>query len=245
MTRTLKNLGKKVLPESWIFFYHSLRAALKLGIVGPLFATQRNARLKVRLGGEAGWNIPATAIRDTSICYCVGCGEDITFDLELLRRYDCTIFAFDPTPRAIAHVKEHASQLPNYRFSTFAIWDDDATVKFYVPPAGVSHSITNLEGTEEFIEVPTKRLKQVFDSNGHAAIALLKMDIEGAEHTVIRTIVEDRLQIGVLCVEFDELASHATPERLASIRATIQSLLDFGYEYFWIEGSNFTFVRRP
>jgi FkbM family methyltransferase len=244
MHPTIKKIGKRVLPQASILFYHSLRAALKLGILGPLFRTQWNAARKVRLGDEGGWTIPRSLLRESSICYCIGCGEDITFDLELIRRASCTVFAFDPTPRAIAHVAEHAANVPNYKFYEFAIWDKEDTVKFYVPPIGVSHSITNLEGTDAYIEVPTKRLKQVLESNAHAAIALLKMDIEGAEHTVIRTIVEDQLQIDVLCVEFDELAK-PTPERLAAIKRSIRSLLDFGYDYFWIEGSNFTFVRQP
>ena len=240
----MKNIGKKVLPRSWIFLYHSTRAAWKLGLLMPLFLTLRNARKKVRLGDRGGWTIPREFLNEHSICYCVGCGEDITFDLELIRKYSCAVFAFDPTPRSIAHVAKHAAHLANYRLSEFAIWDREEVVKFYAPrkKTRVSHSITNLDGTEDYFEVPTKTLKQVFDENGHTAITLLKMDIEGAEHAVIRTIVENNLPIEVLCVEFDELAG-ITPERVARIRRSIQSLLDFGYHYFWIEGPNFTFVR--
>ncbi len=242
----LKKIGKKILPQWAIYFYHSLRFSRKLGITWPLLRSLGNWRRKVRLGGEAGWTIPRTLLNEASVCYCIGCGEDITFDLELIRTYGCTVYAFDPTPRAIAHVAAHTHGIPEYRFAEVAIWDKEDTVRFYVPGEehGVSHSITNLDSTTEYIEVPTKRLRQVFQSNGHASIALLKMDIEGAEHTVIQTVVEDALAIDVLCIEFDELAKYATPERVAKIRGSIQSLLDHGYDYFWIEGSNFTFVRR-
>lgn len=242
----IKTIGKALLPASVIHFYHSVRAARKLKIFGPLFLTLRNARQKVRLGGEAGWTIPRAALDSTSVCYCIGCGEDITFDLAVIQEYACPVFAFDPTPRAIAHVAKHASHVPQFTLAEFAIWDKDDTVRFYVPgeALGVSHSITNLDGTADYIEVPSRRLSRVLADNGHAAIALLKMDIEGAEHTVIRTIIEDRLRIGVLCVEFDELAKHATPDRVAAMRQSIKSLLDYGYDYFWIEGSNFTFVHR-
>lgn len=241
----LKTLGKKVLPQSAIYFYHSFRYSVRLGMLGSLLRTLPNFRRKERLGGEAGWTIPAGLIGPDAVCYCIGCGEDITFDLELIDRYGCSIFAFDPTPRAIAHVAAHAGHNPRYHFFEVAIWDKEETVRFYAPPdAGVSHSITNLEGTDTYIEVPAKRLRQVVEAHGHSSIALLKMDIEGAEHTVIRTIVEDRIPIDVLCVEFDELARHATKDRVRAMRGTIRSLHEAGYDLFWIETSNFTFVHR-
>jgi FkbM family methyltransferase len=246
VVRRAKSVAKRLLPASWIYFYHSLRVALKLGILPELIRTLRNAPEKLRLGGEGGWTIPRSRFDAESICYCVGCGEDISFDLELIGRFACTVFAFDPTPRAIVHVAKHAGDNPRYHFSKIAIWEKEDTVRFYAPgeALGVSHSITNLDGTNEYIEVPAKRLAQVLAENGHSAITLLKMDIEGAEHTVIKTIVDDRLPVDVVCVEFDELAKYGTPERLATIRASIRRLLDAGYAYFWIEGSNFTFVRQ-
>lgn len=35
-----------------------------------------------------------------------GLGEDATFDVEMLNKFDCKIFAIDPTPRSIIHYKE-------------------------------------------------------------------------------------------------------------------------------------------
>lgn len=243
MTKTLKTVGKRVLPASWIYLYHSVRAARKLGIMGTLSRTMLNSGSKVRHGGEAGWNIPRGLLDDKSVCYCIGCGLDISFDLAIIDRYSCIVHAFDPTPRAVEYVKRVTSNEPRFTLHEVAIWEAPGNVRFYLPPKGVSHSITNLEGTDKFIEVPADRLKNLHERLGHTRIACLKMDIEGAEHTVIRTILEDKLPVDVLCVEFDELAK-ATPERLASIKKTIAALLDAGYEHFWIEGSNFTFRRR-
>lgn len=222
-----------------------MRVVIKLRRFGDLFRTFPNIGSKLRLGGEAGWTVPNGALTAQSICYCVGCGEDITFDLEVIRRFGCPIYAFDPTPRAIAHVRQHTKNVPTYHLAEVAIWENEGVARFYIPddPAQVSHSITNLEGTNNYIEVPTKRLRQVMSENGHSALTLFKMDIEGAEHTVIKTIIEDKIPIDVLCIEFDELASHDTPERLAGINASIDSLIAYGMRLYWIEGSNFTFVR--
>jgi len=39
---------------------------------------------------------------------------------------------------------------------------------------------------------------------GHRKIDLLKIDMEGAEYKVIESIIEDRLDIGVIFVEHKE-----------------------------------------
>lgn len=42
----------------------------------------------MRLGSKyGGWIVPATLVRPDSVCYCVGVGEDISFDLALIERW--------------------------------------------------------------------------------------------------------------------------------------------------------------
>ena len=48
-------------------------------------------------------NLPK--INENSIIYCVGAGEDITHDVILSHKTNCPVYIFDPTPRAIEHVK--------------------------------------------------------------------------------------------------------------------------------------------
>ena len=44
-----------------------------------------------------------TQIKNVISC---GLGEDATFDIEMLNKFDCKIFVIDPTPRSIIHYKE-------------------------------------------------------------------------------------------------------------------------------------------
>ena len=76
------------------------------------------------LGGTRyrGWVIPITLLARDAICYCAGVGEDISFDLELAKRFKCQVFAFDPTPRAIEHIRQNASDLPRFRFFDYGLW---------------------------------------------------------------------------------------------------------------------------
>ena len=48
-------------------------------------------------------NLPK--LNENSIIYCVGAGEDITHDVILSYKTNSPVYIFDPTPRAIEHVK--------------------------------------------------------------------------------------------------------------------------------------------
>ena len=51
-----------------------------------------------RHGGlDAGWFIPAGMFDAHSVVYSGGLGEDASFDLDLISRYSCQVWAFDPT----------------------------------------------------------------------------------------------------------------------------------------------------
>ena len=58
-------------------------------------------------------NLPK--LDDNSIIYCVGAGEDITHDIILSFKLKCPVHIFDPTPRAIEHVKYVKDVLENKR----------------------------------------------------------------------------------------------------------------------------------
>src|SRR3546814_4844547 len=56
-----------------------------------------------------GWFLPLDLIRADWVCYAGGVGEDVTFALGIIDRFGCQVFAFDPHPRAIAYVADHAN----------------------------------------------------------------------------------------------------------------------------------------
>jgi hypothetical protein len=50
---------------------------------------------------HACWRVRPSGMSQESVVYSIGVGEDISFDLELIRRFGVQIHAFDPTPRSI------------------------------------------------------------------------------------------------------------------------------------------------
>jgi FkbM family methyltransferase len=195
------------------------------------------------LGSEhGGWLVPALDVPEGAVCYLAGVGDDITFDLALIARFNCSVFAFDPTPRAQEHVIQHAAHLCQFRFFPVGLWDTEGVLKFYAPsnPQDVSHSILNLKRTDKYFEAPCKRLSTLMRELGHSRLQLLKLDIEGAEYRVIDSLIEDGLDIGIICVEYH--AVHNDPDH--KLKKSVARLCETGYALVAVEYDvNFTFVK--
>lgn len=194
-----------------------------------------------------GWIIPINLLSADSICYCVGCGEDISFDLSLIEEIDCNVFGFDPTPRAIQHVKMITKNNNKYYFCEVGLWDEDDVLKFYAPKdcTHVSHSLLNLQRTEDYFEGKVRRLSGIMKENNHKKIDLLKLDVEGAEYNIIDSIIEDRINIKVLCVEYDECFHPLDSNYKQRIKRSINKLFDYGFSLVCAQGNgNYTFVNK-
>lgn len=199
-----------------------------------------------RLGSRhGGWVVPTDLLNAGSLCYCVGCGEDISFDLALIERFGCTVFGFDPTPRAIAFVEKVTSGNTKYRFSPLGLWDKSDTLRFFAPKDAthVSHSLLNLQQTSEHIQIPVQRLSDIMRQNGHEALDLLKLDIEGAEYKVLQSILDDQIFIKVLCVEYDEFFHPLDAGYRQRISQSVQQLQRAGYRMVEAYSANYTFIR--
>ena len=174
------------------------------------------------------------------ICYAGGVGEDVTFDLEMINRFGCEVFAFDPTPRAVAHVVRVAADEPRFHFMPVGIWSEDTTLRFYAPrdPSHVSHSALNLQRTDEYFIGPCRSVMSLMAELGHDRIDLVKIDIEGAEHRVIRSMLDSGVRPTVLCTEIDQ------PVAAADLWRTVRRVLGAGYALVAVDQWNLTFVRE-
>ncbi len=212
-----------------------------------------------------GWHIPEGFINQDSICYCIGAGEDVSFDLGLINRFNCRVISMDPTPRAINHHKTimenqkkgastpilsgnvseiyyklNENILDKWIFLPYGAWVENTVQKFYAPknPLHVSHSIANLQETKEYFESECRTIKSVMNEFGHSKIDLLKMDIEGAEHQVVRSLFKDNIYPEVLLVEFDQ---PCPPEK---IQETVDHIKEHGYKFCRLDIWDASFLRK-
>lgn len=201
----------------------------------------------IKLGTEyGGWYIPENILDDKSICYCVGCGEDISFDIELINNYNCTVVGIDPTPRAIKYVTENTKDVCNYIFEPVGLWNEKTTLKFYEPKnkEHVSHSFLNLQKTNEYIEVEVDTLLNIMNKHGHKKIDLIKIDIEGSEYRVLNYILKNNIDVDIICVEFDEMHNQFDYNFKQRIEKYITELTNNNYKLLKQDRANFTFMKN-
>ena len=201
---------------------------------------------KAHFGNEhADWCVCPAGLSEESVVYSFGVGTDISFDLELIRRFGMRVHGFDPTPRAIAWVK--SQDLPEkFIFHDYGIAGHDGNVLFRAPenPNHVSYSVVSRGSLKTpLIEAPVRRLATIVKNLGHEKIDVLKMDIEGAEYEVVEDLVSFEKPVNQLLVEFhhswQELGIRSTKEAVAALNRA-------GYKIFHISpsGREISFVRN-
>jgi FkbM family methyltransferase len=179
-----------------------------------------------------GWSLPVEAeLGPNSLVYSAGVGEDISFDVLLQEAYGCEIVLIDPTERAKRHYDEVrafyetgvpaftgdiqrdylqtiSSAKPDFSKFTYVpkgLWHIPETLKFYKPvnPRYVSHTLIPKMYSDEFTMAQVDTVGNIMKALEHRQIDLLKLDIEGAELTVLNNILSEHIYPRYLCVEFD------------------------------------------
>lgn len=186
----------------------------------------------VRLGSDyGGWVIPAELVTESSIVYSAGVGEDVSFDLALIARFGCHVWALDPTPRASAYAESVTEE--RFHFLPVGLWSADETRSFYGPrdPADVSYSTVSAHSSDRF-EARCLSVATLMRDLGHDRLDLLKLDIEGAEYDVLDSL--GHVSPACICVELHPLKP--LTEMVAAVRR-----LD--YEVVHVDGWNVTLVQ--
>ena len=216
---------------------------------------------------HGGWTLPAWAARSGGVAICVGAGEDISFDVEL-NKIGFSVFTLDPTPRAREHVtavlnaadggpvpfiNQSTTELYDlqefdknrFAFVEVGLWKENTTMRFFGPknPAHVSHSIVNLQRTNEWFEARCETLATFCNSHQIENIDILKLDVEGSEYAILGNILENGPLPRVLCVEFEEIRNPLDGNLMERILKIMDALGKAGYKFRHIENSNVLFVR--
>jgi FkbM family methyltransferase len=214
--------------------YRRMRHAVRCAMGRDLrFEVQTRVPFE-RHGDEGGaWCIDPRGLGAESIVYSIGIGTEITFDLSLIAVYGVTVHAFDPTPGAIEYVRQR--QLPSrYRWHPVGVGRYDGEARFFPPanPAHISHSLLHrAETSDTAIQVEIRRVSTIMRDLGHTRLDVLKMDIEGAEYDVLDDVLDQRLAIRQILVEFH----HRFPGvGLDSTRRAVGRLNAAGYRIFFV-----------
>lgn len=143
-----------------------------------------------------------------SIIYSFGIGEDISFDEVLLEKFNCNIFAFDPTPKSIKWISKKNIIHPKFKFYPFGIDIVSGNVEFLLPKndsfvSGSAILNSNVDSNKKIV-VQMKNMYDIISDLKHKKIDVLKMDIEGSEFKIIENILNSNIEIKQILIEIHE-----------------------------------------
>ena len=187
----------------------------------------------IELGTDYGSHIiPDGLLNENSVVYSFGAGEDISFDIELVKNYETKINLFDPTPRSIDYCKPtiQSQNLTDFiSFYPYGLSDKDESCMFYGPdnPRNVSHSMIYGLKTKSGFSADCKSLSSIMNMLSHSHLNLLKLDIVGGEYKVIENLISEKLSIDCITLEFHNRSS--VLDFTNEIKKAKDSLISFGY----------------
>jgi FkbM family methyltransferase len=188
-----------------------------------------------------GWMVPVDVVAPGWIAYCVGVGGDISFDLDLIKRFDMTVRAFEPVQAFVDGALQTAAGEPRFGAEAVAIAPADGPIRMQAThhPGSDSVSAAGLYDTQDWFEVPGATIPSLMAQHGDARVDLLKLDIEGGEYEVLPGLDLAALGVKVFSVQLH----HNGGVRAA--RALVTSLASQGYEAVAVRPVvKVTFVHR-
>jgi FkbM family methyltransferase len=181
----------------------------------------------VSLGSSYGsWLVPDGLIGEGWVCYCVGAGGDVSFDLELIRRYGATVRAVEPVAGYVQEAIEAGAGEARFSVHQAAIATSDGPIRMQVTHDEGSRSVSlaGLYDSSSFIELPGRTLASLMAELGDDHIDLLKLDVEGGEYDLLPTLDLRSLGVKAFAVQLHHTGSVSDARRL------IERLREDGYE---------------
>lgn len=101
------------------------------------------------------------------------------------------VLAFEPDIKTSVYLKRNVRKLPQVQVHEVALSDANGTASFYLDPrSGTSNSLAEREVAGDVVTVPCETLDHFLTSHPFDRIALIKIDVEGAESKVLRGMRE-------------------------------------------------------
>ena len=204
---------------------------------------RRNYKI-ITLGNRdtgCAWNFCPDFLDSQSVIYSGGVGRDTSFEHGLVQQFDCSIVLMDPSPTGRETMALAANRIPQFKFIPVGLAGSCGTLKLAPPKFPEEGSWFKHAGDESTIDVPCEDLATLMQKNGHHHIDLLKIDIEGAEYEVLDCLLEKRLPVKQVLVEFHHDILPGIKRR-KTVRA-IFKMIAAGYKLLNQGGANHTFLR--
>lgn len=160
--------------------------------------------------------------------YIIDCGANIGLSIAYFKRLypEAEILAFEPDENIFNTLKKNLASIPNHSNITIekkAVWTEDTTLKFFSEGALAGSLVTDFGKKNNIIKIQAVDFKKYLNRK----IDFLKIDIEGAENTLIFDIAEQLDNVKNMFLEYHGILNQ--PQNLGEI---LNLLKEVGFQYY-------------
>jgi FkbM family methyltransferase len=189
-----------------------------------------------KFGNKSCYHIDSSILSENSIIYSAGVGKDISFELEIEKKFHSKIFLFDPSPTGEKTINSFKN-LP-LKFINKGIAGNTGRHYFSKPDISQEGSYKkSKEKSDLYFDCIS--ISDFAKYKRHKQIDLLKMDVEGFEYEVIDDILKNGPRIKQIVLEFHHFLKEIPYSR------TIKSIIKLrkaGYRLIYKDVDNYTFI---
>ncbi|MFK8139169.1 MAG: FkbM family methyltransferase [Bdellovibrionales bacterium] len=185
--------------------------------------------------------LDASKLNSDSIIYSCGVGNDISFDLDLIQKKSCKIFAFDPTDSCVNYLK--TISLPEeFIFEQIGVAGSSEIKSFrHLRRKRKTYLAATLLSSDtidfEVEQMQCLSIKDIMKKNSHSHIDVLKMDIEGGEYETLEKMFNDHIFPTQIAFEFHPIALNEnrnlsiwSPYGWKKSQSFVGEILSYGYQ---------------
>jgi FkbM family methyltransferase len=194
------------------------------------------------LGTDYGhWIVPVDLVEDGAVCYCVGTGADISFEIALVGLRRVEVRSFEAVANLAKYARNLAEGHPSIGVHHTALALADGPVRMQVSHVAASQSVSaaGLYDGDNYVEVPGRTLESLMAQHGDERVDILKVDIEGLEYELVPPLDLAALGVKVFCLQVHHNGG------VAGAKALVARLAQRGYDLVACYPTvKLTFVRR-
>jgi FkbM family methyltransferase len=181
-------------------------------------------------------------LNQDSFIVSAGVGTSITFEEDLISMFRARIILLDPSPTGIQTMNTRARD-ELIEFSPRGLAKQSGNVSFGLPDRQEEGSFKKGNGSDG-LTFTCVSLPDLLRENKKSKIDLLKIDVEGFEYEIIASIIEDNIQVDIICVEIHHNKVIDISETIADAAKLILRVCRKGYVIVYNKNMDFTFVHN-
>ena len=184
---------------------------------------------------------------DSSVIIDVGCADDADFSLHLIDKYGLKAYGIDPTRKHRPALNSLEEKLDGrFKHLPLAVSAKNGTITFHESETNQSGSILNdhtnvVRDKVNSYDVESVTLKSLVERIDNPDVDLLKLDLEGAEYDLLKSITKEDLEpFRQIYIEFHH---HCTSHSVDETKQIVRAICAMGFEEFSLDNHNYIFYR--